>query len=113
MVAELAEDKPAAGMPDMGGMGGIGGMGMGMWFAPQHPLQKSPASSRAFSFGIACRHRRSFRRRGSIRRRQRHSPSGEVPGPRFRAADGIRPAPLPVGGACRGEPPAILPFGTR
>ncbi len=30
MVAELAEDKPAAGMPDMGGMGGMGGMGMGM-----------------------------------------------------------------------------------
>lgn len=29
MVAELAEDKPAAGgMPDMGGMGGMGGMGM-------------------------------------------------------------------------------------
>ncbi|MDD3354495.1 chaperonin GroEL [Zoogloea sp.] len=30
MVAELAEDKPAGGMPDMGGMGGMGGMGMGM-----------------------------------------------------------------------------------
>eukprot|EP01107_Rhizomastix_libera_P008258 TRINITY_DN23406_c0_g1_i1.p2 TRINITY_DN23406_c0_g1~~TRINITY_DN23406_c0_g1_i1.p2 ORF type:complete len:550 (-),score=55.49 TRINITY_DN23406_c0_g1_i1:32-1681(-) len=30
MVAELAEDKPAAGMPDMGGMGGMGGMSMGM-----------------------------------------------------------------------------------
>ncbi|MCL2523124.1 MAG: chaperonin GroEL [Betaproteobacteria bacterium] len=28
MVAELAEDKPAIGMPDMGGMGGMGGMGM-------------------------------------------------------------------------------------
>ena len=28
MVAELAEDKPAGGMPDMGGMGGMGGMGM-------------------------------------------------------------------------------------
>ena len=28
MVAELHEDKPAAGMPDMGGMGGMGGMGM-------------------------------------------------------------------------------------
>jgi chaperonin GroEL len=26
MVAELPEDKPAAGMPDMGGMGGMGGM---------------------------------------------------------------------------------------
>ena len=30
MVGELAEDKPAGGMPDMGGMGGMGGMGMGM-----------------------------------------------------------------------------------
>ncbi|HNB66295.1 MAG TPA: chaperonin GroEL, partial [Rhodocyclaceae bacterium] len=30
MVAELAEDKPAAGMPGMGGMGGMGGMDMGM-----------------------------------------------------------------------------------
>ncbi|MDY0013160.1 MAG: chaperonin GroEL [Rhodocyclaceae bacterium] len=30
MVAELAEDKPAGGMPDMSGMGGMGGMGMGM-----------------------------------------------------------------------------------
>ena len=30
MIAELAEDKPAGGMPDMGGMGGMGGMGMGM-----------------------------------------------------------------------------------
>ncbi|MGB4468299.1 MAG: chaperonin GroEL [Azovibrio sp.] len=30
MVAELVEDKPAGGMPDMGGMGGMGGMGMGM-----------------------------------------------------------------------------------
>ncbi|MDR0775398.1 MAG: chaperonin GroEL [Azonexus sp.] len=30
MVAEQAEDKPAGGMPDMGGMGGMGGMGMGM-----------------------------------------------------------------------------------
>ncbi len=30
MVAELPEDKPAGGMPDMGGMGGMGGMGMGM-----------------------------------------------------------------------------------
>ncbi|AUL99301.1 chaperonin GroL [Rhodocyclaceae bacterium] len=30
MVAELAEEKPAGGMPDMGGMGGMGGMGMGM-----------------------------------------------------------------------------------
>ncbi len=30
MVAELAEDKPAGGMPDMGGMGGMGGMDMGM-----------------------------------------------------------------------------------
>jgi chaperonin GroEL len=28
LVAELPEDKPAAGMPDMGGMGGMGGMGM-------------------------------------------------------------------------------------
>ncbi len=28
LVAELAEDKPAGGMPDMGGMGGMGGMGM-------------------------------------------------------------------------------------
>ena len=28
MVADLPEDKPAAGMPDMGGMGGMGGMGM-------------------------------------------------------------------------------------
>lgn len=28
MVGELAEDKPAGGMPDMGGMGGMGGMGM-------------------------------------------------------------------------------------
>ena len=28
MVAELVEDKPAGGMPDMGGMGGMGGMGM-------------------------------------------------------------------------------------
>ena len=28
MVAELAEDKPAGGMPDMSGMGGMGGMGM-------------------------------------------------------------------------------------
>jgi len=28
MVAELHEDKPAGGMPDMGGMGGMGGMGM-------------------------------------------------------------------------------------
>ncbi|AXE30472.1 chaperonin GroEL [Chromobacterium phragmitis] len=26
MIAELPEDKPAAGMPDMGGMGGMGGM---------------------------------------------------------------------------------------
>ncbi len=26
MVAEIVEDKPAAGMPDMGGMGGMGGM---------------------------------------------------------------------------------------
>ncbi|TXI05247.1 MAG: chaperonin GroEL, partial [Pseudomonas monteilii] len=26
MVADLPEDKPAAGMPDMGGMGGMGGM---------------------------------------------------------------------------------------
>jgi chaperonin GroEL len=31
MVAELVEDKPAAGgMPGMGGMGGMGGMDMGM-----------------------------------------------------------------------------------
>ena len=30
MVGELAEDKPAAGMPGMGGMGGMGGMDMGM-----------------------------------------------------------------------------------
>jgi chaperonin GroEL len=30
MVCELTEDKPAGGMPDMGGMGGMGGMGMGM-----------------------------------------------------------------------------------
>ncbi len=30
MVAELAEDKPAGGMPGMGGMGGMGGMDMGM-----------------------------------------------------------------------------------
>ncbi|HRD32735.1 MAG TPA: chaperonin GroEL [Rhodocyclaceae bacterium] len=30
MVAELPEDKPAAGMPGMGGMGGMGGMDMGM-----------------------------------------------------------------------------------
>ena len=30
MVAEVVEDKPAGGMPDMGGMGGMGGMGMGM-----------------------------------------------------------------------------------
>ncbi|MEB2318843.1 MAG: chaperonin GroEL [Pseudomonadota bacterium] len=28
MVGELPEDKPAGGMPDMGGMGGMGGMGM-------------------------------------------------------------------------------------
>ncbi|MDP5238999.1 chaperonin GroEL [Uliginosibacterium sp. 31-16] len=28
MIGELAEDKPAGGMPDMGGMGGMGGMGM-------------------------------------------------------------------------------------
>ncbi|GAB2903879.1 chaperonin GroEL [Uliginosibacterium flavum] len=28
MVAELADDKAAGGMPDMGGMGGMGGMGM-------------------------------------------------------------------------------------
>ncbi|WP_313731771.1 TCP-1/cpn60 chaperonin family protein, partial [Pseudomonas sp.] len=26
MVADLPEDKPAGGMPDMGGMGGMGGM---------------------------------------------------------------------------------------
>ena len=30
MVGELAEDKPAGGMPGMGGMGGMGDMGMGM-----------------------------------------------------------------------------------
>ena len=30
MVGELAEDKPAGGMPGMGGMGGMGGMDMGM-----------------------------------------------------------------------------------
>ncbi|MDY0071942.1 MAG: chaperonin GroEL [Thauera sp.] len=30
MVAELPDDKPMGGMPDMGGMGGMGGMGMGM-----------------------------------------------------------------------------------
>lgn len=30
MIGELPEDKPAGGMPDMGGMGGMGGMGMGM-----------------------------------------------------------------------------------
>jgi chaperonin GroEL len=30
MVAELAEEKPAGGMPGMGGMGGMGGMDMGM-----------------------------------------------------------------------------------
>jgi chaperonin GroEL len=28
MIADLPEDKPAAGAPDMGGMGGMGGMGM-------------------------------------------------------------------------------------
>lgn len=28
MIGELAEEKPAAGMPDMSGMGGMGGMGM-------------------------------------------------------------------------------------
>ena len=28
LVAEIPEDKPAMGMPDMGGMGGMGGMGM-------------------------------------------------------------------------------------
>jgi len=28
MITEKPEDKPAAGMPDMGGMGGMGGMGM-------------------------------------------------------------------------------------
>ena len=26
-ISEIPEDKPAAGMPDMGGMGGMGGMG--------------------------------------------------------------------------------------
>ncbi|MCY1549457.1 60 kDa chaperonin [compost metagenome] len=26
MIAEVVEDKPAGGMPDMGGMGGMGGM---------------------------------------------------------------------------------------
>jgi chaperonin GroEL len=26
MIAEVAEDKPVGGMPDMGGMGGMGGM---------------------------------------------------------------------------------------
>jgi chaperonin GroEL len=30
MVGELAEEKPAGGMPGMGGMGGMGDMGMGM-----------------------------------------------------------------------------------
>ncbi|NMG03523.1 chaperonin GroEL [Azoarcus taiwanensis] len=30
MVGEAPDDKPAVGMPDMGGMGGMGGMGMGM-----------------------------------------------------------------------------------
>src|SRR5574337_465009 len=30
MVGELAEEKPAGGMPGMGGMGGMGGMDMGM-----------------------------------------------------------------------------------
>ncbi len=30
MVGEAPDDKPAGGMPDMGGMGGMGGMGMGM-----------------------------------------------------------------------------------
>ncbi|HNI38107.1 MAG TPA: chaperonin GroEL, partial [Pseudomonadales bacterium] len=28
MVTDIVEDKPAGGMPDMGGMGGMGGMGM-------------------------------------------------------------------------------------